>query len=166
MVDAVSYFVPGVEAVEPLRQELVVVRLGVPDVRHDGYSHCFVIETLGRGAASHAAAVFAAGMVRDRLFAARRALGKQGPHPFGEGADVFTIELVARDRLALATPLAGRLVVETVAFGLCEGLFFHQDSLPLVAFTGRAPLENDGGKLRVLASSPASAASPDRKKAR
>ena len=70
------------------------------------------------------------------------------------------IQLPRRTRLALATALAGRLVVETLAFALRESFVFDQDSLPLVTFASRAPREHDGGKPRVLAERRLSAASP------
>jgi hypothetical protein len=56
---------------------------------------------------------------------------------------IFTIQFRPSFRLTFSPPNSGLAVGQTLLFCLFQGLFFNQQTLPLIAFSSTTPLQNN-----------------------
>ena len=133
-------------------QQLIVWGLDVANVCGDGKAHRLFGEILCGGGATDPPAVLATGVLRDRVLRAGRTAWKQFMHSLRKTLDVLAVEIRTPLGLALSTTGTRVIVGQALCFGLRQPRFLDQNALPLVVAAGTAPLEDNGGQRRVLAS--------------
>lgn len=136
--------------VPPAGEQLIVWGLEMANMSGDGQTDSPFIEILRSRRAPNTAAVLQAGVLGDGAFRAGRAVHEQRSNLLCKSLHIFAVEFDAPLRLPLSTTFARVTISQTFVFGALQSLLLDQNTLPLVAAAGAAPLENNGRQPRVL----------------
>lgn len=121
------------------------------DVGDDRQPNRIFIQRFGGRGTPDASAVLLAGMLGNDLFPSRGTMGEHLAHARLEPLDVFPVQFCAVFGFALAASGAEVFVRETFLLGALQRGLFDQNPLPLVAFAGAAPFQDDGRESGIFA---------------
>ena len=110
---------------------------------YHGQSNGLLIQSFRLGRPSHTTAVLQTGVLGNRHFPFPRTERKQFPNARRKLRYVLAIQVLATLFLTLFPPGPRVGISETFLFGLLQGVFFHQQPLPLVSLAGVTPFEHD-----------------------
>jgi hypothetical protein len=142
--------IAGFPSLKASREELVVARFGMADVRGHRKRHRFLVEALRSGRPSDPPAIFLARVNRDSVSAIARAARVQLANAIGEALDEIGVDLATALCLALPTPGSRIGILQALSLGLLERLFLDEYALTLITLSRPAPFQHDGSKRRVL----------------
>ena len=109
-----------------------------------GQANGLPIQSLGRRRPADSTAVLGAGMFGYGCGGLHRAFRIDLTNPLRKLPDVGEVQLRPALRLPKASLGPGLSICQTLDFGLLEGWFLDQDSLPFIAFASFAPLQDNG----------------------
>ncbi len=85
---------------------------------------------------------------------AARTSRKKLPHTQGKMLYIFTIQSRPSFRLTCSSSSSRLTVSQTLPFCLFQSLLFHQQTLPLIAFSSTTPFQHNSRQSRVLTCAP------------
>src|SRR6185436_1016701 len=116
------------------------------DVGEYGEADRVLVKTLRCGGTANAATVFSAGVFGDLEFSFGRDVGKEFSDAAGESFDVLMVQVFTADSFALRASGSDFAVGQTFSFRFLQGRLFYEQALALVASSGTAEFQDDGGK--------------------